>query len=197
MADDDVGVLVFLAEKNSGSLCAVEVAGSVEAVASDVELLIPLVRYCVHVCLGRHGLMESGVHDDCVRDVRHDLSGCLDSHDVGGHVERSEGDDGLQLLDDLVGHKRALLEDLAAVQDPMAYGTDLGDILDYSVSLVCDELYDELNGLFMCGAGELVLELVLACSLVLDCRVLKTDSLYDSHSQDVFLVPVIYLILGG
>ena len=96
--------------------------------------------------------MECGVHDDCVRNIRHDLSGCLDAHDVGRHVERSERDDGLQLLDDLVGHQCALLEDLAAMQDPVAYRTDFGDVFDYSVSLVCDELYDELNGLFVCGA---------------------------------------------
>ena len=168
-----------------------------ESVAANVELLVPLIGNGIHECLGRHGLVEGRVHDDCVRDIGHDLAGGFDSHDVGRHVKRSERDDGLELLDDLVGDKGALLEDLSPVQDPVAYGSDFGDVLDDAVSLVCDELYDELDCFFMGGTGELVGEFLLAGCLVLDGRILKSDSFDDAYCEDVLLIPVIYLILGG
>ena len=79
----------------------------------------------------------------------------------------------------------------------MAYGSDFADVLDDAVSLVCDELYDEFDCFFMCRTRELVRVFLFACCLVFDGRIFKSDSLDDAYCQDVFLIPVIYLILGG
>ena len=55
-------------------------------------------------------------------------------------------------------------------------------------------LADELDGFLVGRAGELVLELLLACGLMLDGRILQSDSFHDAHCENVPVVPVIYLV---
>ena len=80
------------------------------------------------------------------------------------------------------------------MQAPVAHGADFRDVLDDSVSLVRDELYDELDGFLVGRAGELVGELLLACGLMLDGRILQSDSFHDAHCENVLVVPVVYLV---
>ena len=69
--------------------------------------------------------MPCGIHDDCVRNVWHDLPCSLYTHDVRRHVERSKRYDSLELLYDFVRNKRGFLEKLASMQDSVAYSSNL------------------------------------------------------------------------
>ena len=64
--------------------------------------------------------MESGVEDSDHRDVAEDLAGCLDAEDACGVVQRSQGAQLTDGVDDLVGDQAAGLELLTAVDDAVA-----------------------------------------------------------------------------
>ena len=139
-----------------------------EAVAAHVVLRVPLIRHGIHEGLLRHRLMEGGIHDDRVRHARHELHRALDAHDVRGHVERSERDERLELLDDLLVDKRGFLEKLSSMEDPVAYRTDLAEALDASIGRIDKHLEDKFDRFLVRRGYEALVVLFLAGRLLLD-----------------------------
>ena len=68
--------------------------------------------------------MEGRVEDADVRDALEDLLARLDAAEVRGHVQGPELDELLCLRHVRLVHERGVLEDLAAVEDAVAYRVD-------------------------------------------------------------------------
>jgi len=196
VADDDIGILVFLAQHNCGTLCTIEMAGSMEAVAPYIVLGVPFVRNCIHEGFIGHGLVPGGVEDDGLGNIGHGLSGCLDTHDIGRHVQRAEGNDLLQLLDDLIRYQCGLLEYLASMQDPVTDCADLLEVLDDAILIIHQHADDQLDGFLVGGGREFCVVLLLAVGFMLNGGILQSDSLYDSYSKNILVRPVVDLVLG-
>ena len=82
VANDDLQIFVLFAQNLSSLLGYIRVAGSVEAVTSDLVFLIILVRQTVHISFLRHGLMESGVKYSYHGSGGHQLLACIDTDQV-------------------------------------------------------------------------------------------------------------------
>ena len=110
----------------SSLLRNVLVAGAVEAVATDLVLLVILIRYCVHIVGLRHGLMECGIEYCDHRNIRaHNLAASLDAGQVRRIVKRCQRYAVLDSLEDLLGDDNAVREELAAVYNAVTYCVDL------------------------------------------------------------------------
>ena len=86
MADDDIRIFILLAQHDCCTLCTVEMAGSMEAIASYIVISVPLIGNGIHECFLRHGLMPCSVEDDGLGNGRHCFPGCFNAHDIGRHV---------------------------------------------------------------------------------------------------------------
>ena len=145
MAGDQLQALNGLFQILGSLVCNILVAGAVEAVTADTVLLIVLVGDGVHISLRGHGAVESGIEDSDHRDIRaKDLAGSLDAEDAGGVVQRSQRAQLADGVDDFVGDQAAGLELLAAMDDAVANGVDLLDIVD-ALALAGGHLLDDLS----------------------------------------------------
>ena len=55
------------------------VRGAVGAVAADVIFFVLLERQGIHICVGRHGLVEGGVENHDLGNVRQNFLHCSDT----------------------------------------------------------------------------------------------------------------------
>ena len=113
--------------------------------------------------------MPCSIKNNCVRNIWHNLSCSLNSANVCRHVKRSEWNNSLEFLNDIVSDEGALLKELAAMQDSVAYCTDLRNALNDSVLGISNHFDDKFYCLFVGGACELVSKVLSACCLVLNC----------------------------
>ena len=97
---------------------------AVEAVAADLELLVPVVRHGVAVSVRRQGAMERGVEHGHVIDVGPVLARRLDPGEVARQVQRCQSHEAAQLGQHIVVDPRRRGEHLAAVDDAVANGVD-------------------------------------------------------------------------
>ena len=101
VANDNLQILIILAQNLCCSLGNIGVAGAVEAVSSHLVLLIVLVGKCIEVCVVGHSLVESRVEDRDLRNTGHKLLACADTREVCGVVKRAELAALFDSLDDL------------------------------------------------------------------------------------------------
>ena len=73
VAGDEAIVIGVKSEDLAGAVADISVAGTVEAVATDLILVVEAARDGVHVGLRRHRLVEGGVEDDHLGSLRQDL----------------------------------------------------------------------------------------------------------------------------
>ena len=134
-------------EDLAGSATDVAVAGAVEAVATDLVLVVEAARDGVHVGLCRHRLVERGVEDHHLRSLRQDLRDSGDTLEIGRVVQRSEGDALLDPLYHLRGDETALREDGATMQHAVSDSADLVEAGDAVVLRIGQLLEDQLDSL--------------------------------------------------
>ena len=144
--------------------------------------------------------MEGGVEHGHLRHVlAHDGGAGVDAGDVGGVVERRQGDAVLQSLHHLVGDEDRLVESLAAVDHPVTHRVDLLHGADHAVVLVHQGVQHSLDGLRVGGHGNvdsvqhlLALHLGLIGELAVDA-----DALAKALGQHLLGLGVEQLILQG
>ena len=85
---------------------------------------------------------------------------------------------------------------LAAVNDTVAHGVDLGHIFDDTVVVVGQDLHDQLDGGLVVGHVTVCVVHITAGGGVLDVAV-DADALAQALSQNVFGIGVQQLILQG
>ena len=103
MAGNHLGAFSLHAQELQGAGADIAVRGSVETIAAYAVLLVQLVGNGIHISLGRHGLVESGIKDTYLRQTGHELFHCIDTLQVGRVVQRSQVRALLEGLEHLVG----------------------------------------------------------------------------------------------
>jgi hypothetical protein len=194
---DEVAVEGVLAQQQGGPLGDVEERRAVETVATDAVLLVPLVRQGVHVGAGRHGLVPGRVHDGDVRDVGQDVQGRFDAQDVRGIVEGRQTEQALEGLDRLRTDLDRLGELLAAVDDAVADGRDLLEVVEDADLGIEERVDDELDGLLVVGALVVELDGLAAQAGLVDVALADADPLDDAGGQRFLLFVVVEAVLGG
>ncbi len=121
---DHVHVLDATTERPRRLARDVRVRGAVEPVPADVVLLAPGPRDGVRVRDLRDRVVEGGVEDHHLRQVREQLAGHLDALEVGRVVQRREGHQVGDRGHHVVVDQRGLGEPLAAVHHPVPDGND-------------------------------------------------------------------------
>ncbi len=106
--------------------------------------------------------MKGGIEHGDLRDARHDLLAGLDAHQVGGIVQRAEGDAFGNRCDDVVVNQRALGKFFPAVHDAVPDGADLFQAADNAVVLAGQLLDDGVDRLRVGRQGNIRLEFALA-----------------------------------
>ena len=199
VAGDDLQLFDGLAQHSGGALGDILVRGAVEAIAADLVLRVVLIGQSVHIGLGRHGLMESGIEHAHHGNAGHAGLAGLDAGDVGGVMQRCQGDAVLQSLHDLVGDQDRAGKGLAAVDHAVADSVDLRHGGDNAVLGVHQSVQNGLDGLGMSGhchvdglQGLLALHLGLIGELAVD-----TDALAEALGQQIAGLGVQELILQG
>ena len=131
VADDDL-VALGQVQQLLAAGCDVAVAGAVEAVLADVQIGVILIGNGIAERLGGHGLVEGGVEHGHLGHVRQHLLAGADAHQVGGVVQRAQGDVFLDGGDAGFVDQAGGGELLAAVQHAVAHRADLLQIADHA-----------------------------------------------------------------
>ena len=168
-----------------------------EAVAADAVLLVELIGQSVHEVGGLHALAPGGVEHAHHGGVGQGGLTAGDAHQVGGVVERSQGDALLHGRDDVVVDDDGAGELLTAMDHAVTHGRDLGHILDDAHLGVGQDVEDHLYGHFVVGHVLLDLHLVAAGGLVGEHAAVDADALAEALGDDGLGVDVDELILEG
>ena len=143
--------------------------------------------------------MESGVEHADHGHAGHALLAGLDAGDVGGVVERGQGDAVLQSLHDLIGDEDGAGKGLAAVHHAVTHSVDLLHGADHAVLFIHQCVQHGLNGFGVGGHGHihsvqglLALHLGLVGELAVDA-----DALAQALGQQHAGLGVEQLILQG
>ena len=169
--------------------------GAVEAVAAQMVVGVVLGGDGIAISLRGHGHMERGVEYGNLGLARHGLLTGFDTHEVGGVVERAEGDavaDGLLagLVDEAGGNKL-----VAAMEHAMADRVDLVNGLDNAVLGVNENGHDSLDGFLVSGHGNVLLHLLTGCGNLVGQPSVKANTLAKTLCGNVAGVGIHQLIL--
>ena len=118
---------------------------AVETVTTNRIFLVQLVGQCIHVCIIRHGLVESRIEDSHLRHARQTLLYRVNTLQVSGVMQRSE----VHTLNNLRLHFRrdehGLIEFLASMDYAVTHRVDLLEVLDASDLRIHQFLENQLN----------------------------------------------------
>ena len=195
MADDDAVRVFHAAHQLDAALGHEAVGRAMEAIAAQMVLGVILGGDGIAVCLRGHGHMERGVEHGDLRLARHGLLAGLDAHEVGGIVQRAEGDavaDGLLagLVDDAAFNKL-----VAAVQNAVTDSVDFVDRLDDAVLRVDQNRHDRFDRFLMGGHGNVLLHLFAGRGNLVRQTAVQTNSLTQTLGCNVAGVRVHELVL--
>ena len=158
VAGDELELLNGLAHHSGGTGGNIAVAGAMETIAAHLVLLVVLIGNSIGESLCGHGLMESGVEHCDLGNIAHDGLAGVDAGDVGGVVERSEGDAVFNGLHNVIGDQNAGGKGLAAVNNAVADSVDLLHAGDNTVLGAGELINDRGNGFGMSGHGDIFVE---------------------------------------
>ena len=127
MAGDDACTLWTDAKELADTLRHIAVASTVETIATDTVLLVHRVGDSIHVGVVWHGLMESGVKDANLRNVREDACDGINALQISGVVERSQVGERGKDIQHLFVEEDGLAEALTAVHHAMADSIQLAE----------------------------------------------------------------------
>ena len=183
MAADDLGLLVRDADHFSSLGSHIFVAGAVETVTTDFLFGITLVRKRIQESFGGHSLMEGGVEDAHVLDVREQFLHHVDAEQRGGVVQGRQFAKLGDLLALFVADDHTAVEILAAVRHTMTHRVDFVQGLDDTVHRVGQSLEHQPHAHFVVGNGGLHVIFVLAHGLVGELTHLQTDAFNKTFGQ--------------
>ena len=158
------------------------------AVLADVQAVDDVLREGVVVGLGGHVVVEGGVSDDDVADLREHLAADLDNVGLGVVVERGERGDLTDPGEGLVGDNLGLGEVPTALNDAVA------DAVDGLVNAL-EDLEDVLDGRLVIRQGNVELLLAAAHLGVADEGAIDADALAVALGVDLASVDVEQLVL--
>ena len=168
-----------------------------EAVAAHLVLLVVLVGQGVGVGHRGHGLVEGGVEHGHHGHAGHHLLAGPDARQVGGVVERGQGDAVLDGFEHRVVNQHGLVECLAAVDHPVSHRADFAHGGNHAVVLVRQGVQHGLDGLGVGGHGDVDgVQGVLPLGLVGEFAV-DADALAQALGQQNAARRVQKLILQG
>ncbi len=125
MACHDLLGLYIHTEHLAHALRHIPVARAVETVAPHTGLLIKLIRQRIHICLGRHGLMESRVKHSHLGHVGHKPVDSFHTCHIGGIVQRRQRIALTHHLLHFVGDEHRTAEFRTPVDQTVANGVNL------------------------------------------------------------------------
>ena len=145
MAGDDLGIVHIQATE----LCTYAghklVGSAVGAVAAYAVFLIILVRQAVHVCVGRHGLVESGIKRNHLRNCGKGFLHSPDTKEMGRVVEGGEICTEGDLVDDGIIHQYGTGEEITTLHDAVAHSFNVFKGLENTGLGICEGGQDELH----------------------------------------------------
>ena len=123
---------------------------AVEAVTADLVLIGKLVGDRVGICFGGHSLMERRIHNNNLRDIRHNFKAAANTHKMRAGMERCD----IAALFEIgkhVIHTDALNKPGTAVDYTVTDSRDLGHIGNAAVLFIRERLDDHPDSLGMVG----------------------------------------------
>ena len=152
-----------------------------EAIAANLILIIVLPRNCIHICLGRHGLMEGRIKNRNHRCVRHQRLAGKNSGQVRRVVQRSQIRNLTDCINDILidDHRPGKL--LSSVNNAVSDCADLLQRLDHTGSCIGQSIQHQADCLLMILNLSLCLNLAaLYAEIFIGDHTINTDTLADS-----------------
>lgn len=197
MAGDDALCLDVATEVFADALRYVAVAGSVEAVATYVILLVQLIRNGVEVSVVWHCAVEGVVEDADLRHVGHELVHGTQTLEVTCVVNGSEVAEALDAVLYRLVHDDALLEEVATLHDTVSHSVDLVEALDGTDLRIEEALEHEVDAfLVVRHVVHNLLLLAVGESHLNECLV-EADTLNTACCQYGVVVHIVKLVLDG
>jgi hypothetical protein len=106
--------------------------------------------------------VESGVEHSDLGSLGHNSLASLDTHQVSGVMQRSQGDALLDSSDDIIVNDAGIGELHTAVQNTVANSIDLINGLDHAVNGINQDVQDCGNSLGVAGHGDILNDLIVA-----------------------------------
>jgi len=151
MAGDNLCLFRGLAENFYHLAGNIAMRCSVRTVAADMLLFHHFIRNGVNICLFGHGLMESRIKYEHLRNIRHNLCTAFDSHEVRSCMKRREIAAELQLCKHFFGDKNTLEEVRTSVHYSVTYSLDLAHIPETAYLGIGERVDNESCGNGMIG----------------------------------------------
>ncbi len=144
MEHDQVELAERSAELQSRLLRHVRMRGSVETVAADAVGFVPILRDRIPIGAGWNALVEGGVEDGDLGNVRSAGHRYLDAQEVGWVVQGRERGELPNGLDHPFVDHAGVAELFAAVNDSMSDADELAAIFRYTA--VAEQAHDSVEG---------------------------------------------------
>ena len=163
-------------------------------VAADPVFLCVLVFDGIGACLFGHGLMERGVENKDLRNIRHDLGAAFNAHKMSRSVKRCKVVAETELLNDLRSDKTALKEVRTAMDHTMSDSLYLAHIFYAAENRVGKGIDNDLHCDGVIGHCDIALVLLpVLAEAVLNAPV-DPDTLADAFCKNVSALGVEELI---
>ena len=155
-----------------------------ETIATNVILLVQLVRNGIKISVVRHGTMECVIKDTYLRSTRHQSIYGTDTFEVTCVMNRSEVAKFLNSVLYTLVYDNTLFELVTTLYDTVSNSIDFLQVLDGTNLWIEQALEYKIDALFMIGhvVHNLLFLAVWQCHL--DECVVETDTLYTTLSQN-------------
>ncbi len=200
VAGDDLGVVNIQACELGAHTGHELVGGAVSTVTANAVFLIILVRQTVHVGVGRHGLVESGVEGNYLRNAGKSVLHGVDTQQVGRVVERGKICAEGNLVQHVLVHQHGAGEEVSTLHNAVTHGLNVFQRLEHTRLRVCEGLEDELHALFVIRDGNVQNYLILSSGSILENAGRKADFLCNTlcnYIKNVVAFHVQKLVLDG
>ena len=175
----------------------VSVAGAMKSVSTNVVDDVVFIWQCVHICLGGHCLVESGVEDSHLRHVGQDSCDGINTRHVNRVVQRCYAIALLNHGDNFVVDKHAFVKLFATMHHAVPYRIDFLETGDTSIFSACKISEDSLDSAGVVADVEVDLVFCSVLSFKLYKGVGQADFLYATFSQHVISFNLDEFVFNG
>ena len=198
MAGDDLQLRHRLAHQFCAALADETMRGAVEAIAANLIFFKILVRNRVNISLRRHGGMEGCIEYRNLRNLlAKNLLAGTDALQVYAVVQRSQRDQFLDGIDNLLVDQNGVHELHAALHHTVAHRGDLGQIFDHADLGVYQSVLDLHECRNVIGHVHRQLLLAAVGGLMTENTISKANSLAVSFCEYFLIGHINQLIFQG